>query len=254
MTKIFDLRDELARQVDRAITVEGDSLTLGLADSTGRQIPLVIGTSLAENLYRVGDGGESWGELVQAGHADPSPSDADTRKIAHLCELYQVAWDSYSCEVHCMASSESLFDVARRVTAASIALEGWRAWFPPLNRAPKESSSVIARHLRSIGPHHGWQVAVGALVHGARHNWAVSADLTRAGKQVAVTVSSETSPGHLIERLLGWQYDTSRPLVAVVNEGIEKTLRDASELENVKLVPRGLRKTAEAVLKSAASI
>jgi hypothetical protein len=106
----------------------------------------------------VSDAGESWSELVMAGYTNPRPTSPEQAALKRLCAQHGLTWASERTEVFGIAHAGDFPDVARRVTAVALAIDGWRAWYPDLVHDPPLRATAIVRGLVDLGPKTHWNV------------------------------------------------------------------------------------------------
>ena len=252
---IDNLRDVLAKDLHASVTREGTSLGLGFRSTTGREIPLVITACVQPCTVRISDGGETWWELVKEGYAAPQPSTPDRDRLVRVCDLYEVHWERRDCEVFGIATTDKAPDLVRRIVAASLAIDAWRAWYPPKD-APSEAVQAIVQELQDAAPHRGWVPEVAPTIRGRTgHIWRPHARLKRDQKGAVVTIFSVDSADQIAQSLIGWMSDVPEPMVAVVPERLaEQLTADVAFQEGLAFVPREQAHTAERILKSADDI
>lgn len=234
----------------------GSVFSTGLTMSSGRAVGVIVEAALA--VFRVSDGGDAWRDLVLNGYADHRPSAAEREKLQRACELHGVHWDAQRREVFGLAHTvEAVPEIATRVAATALSIDGWRAWYPPRQTRDVNKRRIV-EHLVRLAPVRGWDVDRAEIVRGNVHSWAADAMLVRpAGDRgvvrAAVEISGDRSAEHLMQRIVGFLYDVrSTGLVVVVSKRIDEYLQGSAELrDHVAVVPRLPRGTPRAIVEAA---
>lgn len=234
----------------------GESLTIGMIGTEGREIPVMVRSTVHPDTVVCSDAGESWWKLVTGGFSDPVPTDSDRRKIDRLAAEFGVRWDARSGELRALCTLQHVADAARRVSSASVALDAWRVWYPPLKRPPSYADApFVARRLEQVGGKSGWDVSLNARMEGhSGHAWRIVASLARANRRAAVTVTRE-SASRVVERIIGFHADVGAPLIALVPPDVADDLKNASELRDRGVaLERTKQQLAARVLRAATEI
>jgi hypothetical protein len=244
--------NRLRDAVMAAITPSLGTLTLGLKSSTGREIPLLL-QRLANGQLLVSDAGETWAELIMTGHATARPTRGQTERLARLVSLYRVSWDDGDRALQTWCSLDTLPDAAGRVTAASIALDGWRVLSEEpevisVARRPRlqDLSERVARRARDDG----WEAQVRTSIPGRTgFAWPAALLLRRGAKRVGIRVS-RAAPEIALEQAIGCASDTETPVVLVMRSDAAETL--AGKAAHVVVIP-GLAKARPREILDAAN-
>ena len=247
------LHESLAAQAIATVGHRGSAFSLGFWTSEGRQIALDVAETNVDGVVRVSDAGESWSELVMSGYTDPKPTRAERAALQRLCALHGLVWDNDRTEIVCLAKLDEFPEVTHRVTAAAMAVDGWRAWYPDLAKDPAVKADAIVRELVHLGPQTRWEVEPHAKMDGKRRRvWDVGARLRRNHRSAIVSFFPENDRERVVERMLGCVYDVGEPLIAVTSEHIAMELRGASELgQDVVAVPQQTDGTPQLIFSAA---
>ena len=246
------LHVDLSTHARASVGRHGAAFSLGFSTSEGRQIAAVAEETNIEGRLRISDGGESWSELVMGGYADPGPTTSERHALERLCSLHGLHWDNSRTELFSVVDASEVTDAVRRVTSASLAIDGWRAWYPDLVKDPAMRMSMVVRELVQLGPQTHWNVEPNAQLDGKKRRWTAGARLVRNRSQAVVAFFPEAEAEKVIERVMGWIYDVNLPLIIVANERVAKELAEVSELAGrAEAVPRLVSGTADLVLGAA---
>lgn len=247
------LLEQLSQQMRESMAAEVEvglgSIGLGIFTSDGRQVGTTVNV-LGENIVEVTDGGETWSDLWMDGVVSASPTDSVRRKLDALCGGYGVRWDADKNVIKCAVAPARFSEAARRVAAASIAIDGWRAWL-----AEKEVGATyraIIDRARELTEPHDWHVDENIYVRGHRFaHWRVNAMFQKRGKSAAVTFLEERTRDGAMQRMAGWVLDTELSLVFVAQEGIANDLiAEVAEYKRAAIVPRRKSGTPEMIVSA----
>lgn len=249
-----DLLDQAAAHLREALLValtpSLGTLSLGMRSSTGREIPILL-QRLANGELLVSDAGETWGELVMTGHASVRPSKAQSERLKRLGDMYKVGWDHGALAFEALCTFYTLPDAARRVTAASIALDGWRALSDQpdvirVARTPNLStlSARVAEKARSVG----WHVTENQSLAGKTgFSWPTVAVLDRKSTRVGIRVS-HSKPEVAIEQAVGCAVDTNTPIVLVAKTEVPDSFLHRAA--HVAVIPGLAKATPRQILEA----
>lgn len=240
---------EMRRRAD--VERRSNVFSTGLTMSSGRAVGVIVEEALS--VFRVSDGGDAWTELVMGGYADPRPTLAEREKLIRVCAQYGTRWDAERREVFALAQTPiGIADCSYRVAAASIAIDGWRAWYPPRQTRDVNSRRIVDHVLR-MAPHRGWSVDRTEIVRGAVRAWAADVMMVRGPTRAAVEIATDRTADHLMQRITGFLYDVRNTgLVVVVPKRIDDQLQGTAELRaNVAVVPRLPKGTPRAIIEAA---
>src|ERR1700722_4825431 len=123
-TLLQRLHDDLVVQARVGVGRRGVAFSLGLWTSEGRQVAALVEETNVEGTLRVSDGGESWSELVMGGYTDPKPTTPERRALERVCALHGLLWDNARTELFTVVDTNQGADAIRRVTSASLAIDG----------------------------------------------------------------------------------------------------------------------------------
>ena len=249
--------DEIARSLRKKISARivssGNAIGIGLEMASGRAVGCYVDTTVLD-AFRVSDGGDAWNDLVAEGYSDPTPSAADREKLVRACELHGVRWDSSRREIFALAHTTSeVADAARRIATASIAIDGWRAWYPPRTTAALTTNRIV-RHVSRLAPHRGWVVdADTRFATGKIHRWPIAARLTRRSTDAFLRVTQEPIAERVIEMTIGFLHDVSDGgVVLVVPSRVARFVDKSREFDRrVAVVARQAKGTPRAVIEGA---
>lgn len=245
------LKNDLARSLsDRAVVGIG-GVGIGIFTSDGRQAGAKVEVGAAGALI-LSDAGETWSDLWMDGHVHGAPTASEKEKLQKICAMYNVQWDQERRRIVCMCDHATFADGVRRISAASIAIDGWRVWLQ--GRAAGHATRIdsIVKGVEQLAQGQRWDFTNWMPVRGRRRTWRARGGLTRSGRQAAFTFLHDTDPEAAVERATGWILDTTVPLIFVVNEAIVPSLADDHVFaERAVVVPRLRTGTAEAIMQAA---
>jgi hypothetical protein len=248
------LQRVLVSDLAKAITPQMGTLTVGMRSGGGREIPITVET-LANGEFLLTDAGETWFDLVGAGCVALAPSKADRLRLDRLASLHRVEWREHPRCFAAQCTFREFTDSVLRLTAASIALDGWRAWSaPPEPYVP--SARAVYREVVEEAPEAGWKAIEDASLQGrSTHSWPMPVLLRRDGKDVGVRVA-HGSDDEVIERSIGVVIDTGTPLVVVAPPRFAMRVTSSIELRTnrIRVVPRVEHGTGKRVLSDAAHL
>ena len=232
--------------------VPGGALSTGFRSSTGRPIG-VQAEELLSGYVKLSDGGESWSELVAGGFAEPVPTASERDKLVRLCHMYGIDWDQDQralSAVTIASKPEEIESAVRRITAASIAIDGWRAWYPPIEK-PLPSALVMAHRIERVANKFGWSAEINAVIEGKIHSWPANVRLSGKRGSAAVAFSHER-PEAALQQIIGFLYDVKdHGLVLVVPESTARAIGESTELPSrVKAVSRAAPGVVDLILKA----
>jgi len=240
---IAEVQERLRR--DFAARIERSEIALGTGfyRSRGVEIPLVVSPGPAASLVRLSEAGETWGGLVSDGYTDGRPTVSDLKKIEELCRLFGVQWDASSWELYDTASIADVALAARRIIAAALALDGWRAWYPPV--APRAlAETTLSKAVTATALRRGWRPQPREKVQGTRSGVERATSLTlhdgrpNSNRRAAVEFTTDP-PKHVIDHVAGWVADTDVPLVVVAPpKAVDEIVRISQWSKRVRAVPR----------------
>lgn len=132
---LSSLRDRIASDIASRVRVSVNSngvepygvIALGIYSAGGRQLGASFRRT-ATDLLELSDDGESWGELVLYRLVAHDPTADELRMLKRLCASYEVTWHEERRAIVAVAEPDKVVDVALRIAAASIAIDGWRVW------------------------------------------------------------------------------------------------------------------------------
>lgn len=249
------LRAALARDLGDGLEVGSGGLGLGFFTSTGRQVGVRVRRTLIETMLEVSDGGASWMDLVMGGYADAIPTPTEQEKIDRLCSMHGVRWAREVGEVSTIVDVADFGTAARRIAAVSLAMDGWRAWYPPVQELRVPNSAMIVRSVARSASRAGWRLGARRHVRGTIHRWMADAVLSKNGpdaNEASICFMQEHRVERAMERAVAWHYDVTTPLVLVVPEKTAAAMRDSTELtREIVPVPRTEKGTAKRILEAA---
>jgi hypothetical protein len=244
------LRESMARGVEVGIGAIG----LGLFTADGRQVAVRV--KAAGAMLDISDGGETWSDLWMDGLVAADPSDAMREKLIAACKTYGVFWDQRARSIACPADAAKFPDVAKRIAAASLAIDGWRSWLS-LTLAGEATELDRARGLeqgvREVAERRDWIFEAHPSIPGHRFQvWKANAILRRGGRQAALALLlHEPSQNAVKERARGWILDTTTRLIFVTNENVANDLVDAAEFAGrAIMVQRQRHGTPEKIMEA----
>jgi hypothetical protein len=230
---------------------DGNMISFGMESS--RERPLVVFVREEKpGWYRLDDGGESWSGLAAAGYADPAPTSAEVARLERLCAMYALKWDAPAREVYGLCEAPTILEVGRRITAVSLAIDGWKALVVPIEPRLQRVANVVDQ-LGKVAPPRGWAVEPRVVVSGRVHQWRMPARLIRSVHEVAIDFSLDRDTEHILRDAVAWRLDRQdRPRVLVLRETVVAHLRGASELGKLtRLVARATSGTEDRVVDAA---
>lgn len=238
----MSLMEQLSEQVKKSLAAHVEigigSIGLGIFTSDGRQVGATVQPTSNSDTLEVSDGGETWSDLLMDGYVSAIPSDSVRKKLDALCRTYRVTWDEQRNAIVSMSSQSGFAETARRIAAASIAIDGWRPWFA--ERGTGERYGEIVAKVKVIGASHHWEMEEGVYVPGNNFSsWRAHAMLRRRGQQAALTFLEERTRESAMQRIAGWMLDTAVPVVFVAHEGVANDLGAQVERSGkAAIVPR----------------
>lgn len=241
--------ETIRRSTIDTAAVDADTLGFGFYDCTGREIPIVVAREGAEDVI-LSDAGETWWSFVSEGYVDGRPSGDDRDRVERLAKLYGVIWDQHACAFTALANERTAGEIARRIVAASLALDGWRAFYPPRVEW-RERSNVVIEESAALAQKEGFETRRNEPVRGRRLPWKVPLVVAEGNRSVNLLVLPNDARV-IIERAMLWSVDTGRPAVALVPEKAAREIEEDEEkpdLGKVRLVPRSQANTAPRVLE-----
>src|ERR1700690_546176 len=149
MSRLLDrLRVQLSNGLAASVTESEDSLTLGFRSSCGREMPIYIRPIIGDRVL-LSDGGETWNDLVGEGLTDATPLRRDIARLLAVAAMFGVDWSMKERSFIAQCDEKDALDVARRLTMASIAVDGWRVWVPPPERALARQGAIGRQTVRA---------------------------------------------------------------------------------------------------------
>lgn len=242
---------EMRTSVGDVISRRNNVFSTGFIMGSGRAVGVVVEPALT--VFRVSDSGDAWRDLVMNGYTDPRPTFPERERLQRACEVHGTRWDVERREIFALAkTSHEIAECAGRVATAAIAIEGWKAWYPP-RKTRDVNKRRIVDHLQRLAPIRGWSVERTEIVRGNVHTWAADATLARGKARAAVEIAGDRNAEHLMQRIVGFLYDVKDSgLVVVVSKRIDEQLQGSAELkERVAIVPRMAIGTPRAIVLAA---
>ena len=254
MMDIDAIKNLMADDAVASIETRGKhALVLGFWSSTGREVGVVVKPT-ATDLFDVSDAGESWAELVGEGLMPLRPSRNIREKVARLCALHGVKLRDNGV-LYDLVKAGEIPAVARRIVAATTALDSFRVWHP--EGAPKEFSfDVVAKETRVFAEQNGMKVIERSVVQGATgYQWSVPLLLEGKTRDRAAVLSSELPVDAAIQQAIGWTVDTRSPLVMLVKQSNEEGFHLPESIQHkVAIIARKTKKLPERIVRSAENL
>lgn len=240
MTNLLErLQQQLGESLASGVEVGLGSIGTGLFTADGRQVGAAVRETATASVLDLSDGGETWSDLWMDGYVPRSPTPALRAKLEALCQMYGVIWDQKARAIVCVSSPSGFADAARRIAAASIAIDGWRLWL--LEREERvERASVVVEGVRSIAERRHWIFEEKPSIKGRRFSeWRANALFTRSERQAALTFLDDATPDKAMQRIAGWVLDTNVPLVFVAQERIANDINALTSFpQRAIIIPR----------------
>lgn len=240
---VAEVQERIQRDFSARVERSTFALGSGFRISNGVEIPLVLSPDRDPSRVRLSDAGEAWMGMVSDGFTDSRPSKADARKLADLCRLFGVNWAVETGEIYQVARLEEVADAARRVISAALALDGWRAWYPPVGpRALSEAR--LSESVTRVAQTRGWYSRRKERVEGQRSGVErVSSlmlhDAAAATHRRAAVEFTSDSPSNVLDHVAGWFADTDVPLVVVApQKAVDEVVRVDRWRSRIAVVPR----------------
>ena len=219
MTILEVLQGDLRTSLVNGVEIGIGSIGLGMFTADGRQVGAVV-RETATNILEISDGGETWSDLRMDGCVSGAPNATLRLKLETLCKSYGVQWDQKTTSIVTVVRRNGFPEAARRIGAASIAIDSWRTWISPRESGAATNRAIVC-DVREIATKREWLVDEDACVPGKLSvQWHASAVLHRRSRHVALTFLDEKSKDKVLQRAAGWMLGTDIPLIFVAPDYI----------------------------------
>jgi hypothetical protein len=251
MNLLDRLRQALGESLARDVEVGIGAVGIGVFTADGRQVGATVRETGTTTLD-ISDGGETWSDLWIEGYVGTTPTRSVQDKLETICHSYGVAWDKNTRSIVCPAEPSAFPDVARRIAAASIAIDGWRLWLTERDTDTEHVNNIV-RDVGSIAGRREWEMQEYAAIRGQKYTgWTARALLTRKGRQAALAFLDDNTHDRAMQRAMGWMLDTDVPLIFVARPNVANDMKNAREfVGRAAIVARSRTGTAEAIVDAA---
>jgi hypothetical protein len=255
MSSLLDrLQAQFADGLAVSVTESEGSLTLGFRSSCGREIPIHI-RSVGGDRLLLSDGGETWSDLVGDGLADAEPAEQDARRLSALASMFQVDWSARERSFVADCDEKEALTVARQITMATIALDGWRVWVPaPVH--PLARPRAIVRQTARVAHKAGFQTETDFVLPSKLGIPNRCPLLLRASTKQAAVQFDDASADHVAQHAMMAVKDSGIHTVVVTSVRTARKLCDSIELNiaGIGVVPRLSRGTPTRIVDMAKHI